>query len=506
MRINPINYQTTLTKTSNKEVMHNYSNVKTHPQAYKSMDLNLLNKNYNNVGINFRGTQNTTLEVLKKIPLEERLASLFQNFKTGDLILIGENLKEAKKSMYQATGVIKNVIKRAFFLEDNNIKGYLGFAKTLSGENEVINLNKDNIKLISENKVYELKPDESFYVIEGDNIEINGFLLPIKNEPHRDLSFFRKSFAKAFDFENQVKPDIDKINKKSISSLTADEKKRVSKVTFADVGGQDKLINEMKKSIIYPLRYPDGYANMDVNHGFILYGPPGTGKTHIARALANEADANFISLNGLDLESKWVGESEANWRNLFAEAKANQPTIIFIDEFDAVARSRDSYDEYGNKVVNQILTLMTDIDNDADNIFVIGATNNFKALDSAITRSGRFGKHLEVALPDKEGISKIFDIHAKNKPLDDSISKENLINQFFELKASGADIKYVINEAHNNGYERAGIFKKMEDKTLTNLDLEEFKIQQEDFDKVLADFTRSKNVPQRKPIGFKSLK
>ena len=173
---------------------------------------------------------------------------------------------------------------------------------------------------------------------------------------------FRKSFCRAFDFQKEVEPQIEKINKKTLSALIQKKHKTATPVTFAQVGGMSKLKDALKKDIIYPLRYPDAYENVDLNRGFILYGPPGTGKTHIVRALANEAEANFIGLNGLDLESKWVGESEANWRQLFEEAKANQPTIIFLDEFDAVARSRDSKDEYGNKVVNQILTLMTDID------------------------------------------------------------------------------------------------------------------------------------------------
>lgn len=470
--------------------------------------LQLVDTNYNQLmvnkkQINFTGVKNTSLEFIKQLPLEDRLASLFENFQQGDLIITGKNIKEAKKALYETASLIKNVIKRTFFVEDNNIQGNLGFIKNKMNDIEVINANPFSINLLSGGKSYELESNKSFYVVPNDILQIQESLLTIKDKPKIDLSIYRKNFAKAFDFTNSVEPEIEKLNKKSISLLANEAGKTPSKVTFADVGGQDKLINEMKKSILYPIRYPRGYENIDVNHGFILYGPPGTGKTHIARALANEADANFISLNGLDLESKWVGESEANWRNLFAEAKENQPTIIFIDEFDAIARSRDnSSNEYGNRVVNQILTLMTDIDNEADNVFVIGATNNFKSLDSAITRSGRFGKHLEVKLPDLEGTKKILDIHTKKKPLDKSVDKEKLAQKLFDIKASGADIKYIVNEAHSYGYERAGIFQKMENKTLSNKDIDNFSITNEDINKALEDFTASREVNKRKPIGY----
>lgn len=453
--------------------------------------------------IKFSGIKNSSLELVQQIPLSDRLASLFENFRLGDLILVGKDISEAKKAVYDASGNIKNVIKRAFFIPDDKLDGYLGFIKNpLSNDTEVINLNSKEISLLSNNKTYPLKSKESFYVVPDDALIVNGTTLKIKEKPKADLSGLRKNFSKAFDFINEAEPEIQRLNKKMISQLSKEVKKSPSKVTFKDVGGQDKLIEELKKSIIYPLRYPEGYENMDVNRGFILYGPPGTGKTHIARALANEADANFISLNGLELESKWVGESEENWRKLFDDAKSKQPSIIFVDEFDAVAKNRSGKDEYGDKVVNQILTLMSDIDNNAENVFVIGATNNFKALDSAITRSGRFSKHLEVKLPDPEGVRKIFEIHSQNKVIDKNVDIEKLLRRLYDINVSGADIKYIINEAHSNGYERAGIFEKMENKTLQTEDIKNFRILQEDFDKTINEFVQSKNSKTTKPIGF----
>lgn len=479
-----------------------------HPINSQKPALTLVDTNYNQLLINkkttnFTGINKTSLQLVKQIPLEDRLASMFEVFRRGDLIMTGKNLQEAKKAISNSIDMITHVIKRAYFIEDDNISGTLGFVKNFADDIEVINPNKFDIDILSNGKKETLKSEDIAYVLPNDILQFGETLLPIKDKPKTNLSAFRKNFARAFDFTQEVTPEIEKINKKNISSLGVEVRKKANPVTFKDVGGQDKLIDELKKSIIYPMKYPKGFENIDVNHGFILYGPPGTGKTHIARALANEANANFFGLNGLELESKWVGESESNWRNLFESAKENQPSIIFIDEFDAVARSREnSSNEYGNKVVDQILTLMSDIDNEGSEVYVIAATNNFKSLDSAITRSGRFGKHLEVGLPNLDGLKKIFDIHAKNKPLDPKVNKDEIAKRLFDLKASGADVKYIVNEAHSLGYTRAGIFEKMENNTLKDSDIDNFTILPEDIDKAIKAFSDSKQANTRKPIGY----
>ncbi len=498
MRINPIGAKT------------NYYQTATPPKAKAlpkqenttSPNLNYLNTTCNQAFINFKGISDVSKALVRQIPLEDKLASIFQNFKLGDMILIGKNLKECARQMYQSAAVVKNTIKRGFFIPDENLGGSVGFILNSHGDTEVINLNNFEIPLISKNKTYSLKPHDSYYVLENDILSVNGNPLGIKKEPRTDLSMYRKNFAIAFDFEKEANANIEKINKKTLSQLMQPAKKRTTPITFAQVGGLSELKDSLKKDIIYPIRYPEAYQGIELNHGFILYGPPGTGKTHIARALANEAEANFINLNGLDLESKWVGESEANWRNLFEEAKQNQPTIIFLDEFDAVARSRDSYDVYGNKVVNQILTLMSDIDNENCDVYVIAATNNYKSLDSAITRSGRFGKHYEVTPPDKAGLKEIFKINTQNRKLDENINIEKLIDELLKVNATGADIRQIVNEAHKNGMVRSGIYEKMDNKTFTSKDNEQFKITQEDFEKALNDFLEDKKSTSRKPIGF----
>ena len=478
---------------TDKSIKHSNTNL---------TDLNLLNKSYRQVI--FKAISKENLDLVQKIPLKDRLASLFEKFLQGDLILIGENLNKAKERMLNCVDTLDCAIKRIFFLPDNSLNGYLGFTKNREGLKEVINLNDEEILLSdhTSHRTEPLSPHNSFFVLDGDILSVQGNLLEIKEKPKVNLTGYRKSFCQAKNFENDINSELEKINKKTISQLSKGTKITSSKVTFKDVGGQDELITELKKSVIYPLKYPDVYKSFDINRGFILYGPPGTGKTHIARALANEADVNFISLNGVELTSKWVGESEENWRNLFEDAKEKQPTIMFIDEFDAIAKARGGQDVYGDKIVNQILTLMTDLDNNGDDVFVIGATNNFKALDSAITRSGRFSKHLEVKMPDLDGTKKILDIHTSKKPVDKSLDKDALAKRLYDLKASGADIKYIVNEAHSKGFERLQIFEKMENGTLSSKDIKEFYITSEDFNKAIKTFIETRNGSERKAIGF----
>lgn len=472
-------------------------------------DLNLLNKNYNQ--ISFNGVSKETMDIIQKIPISERIASVYQHCSEGDLVLVGKSLSKAKMGLLQTLSQIDRTIKKVFFIPDEKIHGYLGFMRD-EDSNQILNLNDFNIKVVNETgdkigiglNIKNVAGYDSYYVADGSSIWVNDKTeIPFKTKPESNLiENWMKNFVSVKDSTNTVNSEIEKINRKTVSQLSKEAKADQSKVTFKDVGGQDKLINELKKSVIYPLKYPEAYSSFDINRGFILYGPPGTGKTHIARALANEADVNFVSLNGVELESKWVGESEENWRNLFDEAKQKQPTIMFIDEFDAIAKSRGGQDVYGDKVVNQILTLMTDLDNNAENVFVIGATNNFKALDGAIVRSGRFSKHLEVKMPDLEGTRKIFDIHTAKKHLDRNLDKETLTKRLYDLKTSGADIKYIVNEAHSKGYERAGIYEKMENGTLTGKDLRGFWITQEDFDNAIKSFIETRHGTERQTIGF----
>ena len=261
--------------------------------------------------LSFTGVQSTALTLAKKFPLEDRLASVFQIAKHGDLIITGKDLKSAQKALKESVKAFDNAIKRFIFVEDDNIDGTVAFFRNFMDELEVTNTNKFDMLYRYEDEFLSIKPGETYYVVPGDIIKVKNKEIPIKGKPDYDLTFSRPIFSKSFDLTESVNSSIEKRNIKSIQSLskyTAGVKAK--KLTFADVGGQDSVINELKKGILYPVKYPEAYENTTVNHGFIMYGPPGTGKTLIAQALANETQADFVKLNGLEMESKWVGQSE----------------------------------------------------------------------------------------------------------------------------------------------------------------------------------------------------
>ena len=455
--------------------------------------------------INFTGIQSTALAHVKKIPLEDRLASVLQLIQQGDVIVIDETLKSAQKSLKGIGNSFHNIMKRFFYIEDDNLKASLVLFKNSNNELEAYNPNEFDFILKSGKSAYTMNKGDSFYLETEDVLKINDSDLKIKDKPLADLSMLRDTFVRTFDFTNEVNPVIKRQNQKSIYSILQTLSGKGKKLSFADVGGQDSAINELKKGILYPIKYPGAYKHSIINHGYILYGPPGTGKTLIAQALANETNAEFIKLNGLEMESKWVGQSEENWRKLFDTARENQPSIIFIDEFDAVAKRRGGADVYGDKVVNQLLTLMSDVEKNGDDIFVVTATNRLDMLDSAITRSGRFGKHIEIKAPDtKEAVLKIFDIHTQNKPLALDFPKDKVAEQLLKIKATGADIAHIVNSANELAFERAGIYQKMENGTFKNEDIENMRLIFEDFTKAIDDFSSVNNKSSRRPIGFAS--
>jgi len=222
----------------------------------------------------------------------------------------------------------------------------------------------------------------------------------------------------------------------------------IPKVTWEDVGGLEDVKREIIESVEWPLKYPEKFKKFGIRppKGVLLFGPPGTGKTLIAKAVANESEANFISVKGGELLSKWLGESEKAVRKIFRKARQVAPCIIFFDEIDAIAQMRgiDEGSRAVERVLNQLLTEMDGLE-ELYGVVVIGATNRPDILDPAILRPGRFDRLVYVKPPDKKSRLAIFRIHTRNMPLAEDVDLEELA----EITEGyvGADIEAICREA-----------------------------------------------------------
>lgn len=220
-------------------------------------------------------------------------------------------------------------------------------------------------------------------------------------------------------------------------------------VNWNDVGGLTEVKEELAEAIEWPLRHADLFGQADVKppKGLLLYGPPGTGKTMIAKAVATNSEANFISVKGPELLSKWVGESEKGVREIFRKARQAAPCIVFFDELDAVAPRRGRSEGNAHvteRVISQMLTEMDGLE-DLKGVVVIGATSRPDIIDEALLRPGRFDRILQIPIPDREARKEILKIHTKKKPLDSTVNIDKLV----ELTEgyTGADIAAIVNAA-----------------------------------------------------------
>ncbi|MCL7418657.1 MAG: AAA family ATPase, partial [Halalkalicoccus sp.] len=201
------------------------------------------------------------------------------------------------------------------------------------------------------------------------------------------------------------------------------------KMSWDDVGGLEDAIGDVKESVEWPLTNPERFTRLGIDPpaGVLLYGPPGTGKTLMAKAVANETNANFISIRGPQLLSKWVGESEKAIRQTFRKARQVSPTVIFFDELDSLApaRGQDVGSNVSERVVNQLLTELDGLE-DMENVMVIAATNRPDMIDPALIRSGRFDRLVMVGQPGEEGRKEILEIHTQDIPLAADVSLREL--------------------------------------------------------------------------------
>ncbi|WP_323172434.1 CDC48 family AAA ATPase [Natrialba sp. PRR66] len=223
----------------------------------------------------------------------------------------------------------------------------------------------------------------------------------------------------------------------------------VPDVTWNDVGGLENTKERLRETIQWPLDYPQVFEQMDMQaaKGVLMYGPPGTGKTLLAKAVANEAQSNFISIKGPELLNKYVGESERGVREIFEKARSNAPTVIFFDEIDSIAGERGQRQGdsgVGERVVSQLLTELDGLE-ELEDVVVIATTNRPDLIDSALLRPGRLDRHVHVPVPDEAARERIFEVHTRDKPLADAVELDWLAEETEGYV--GADIEAVCREA-----------------------------------------------------------
>ena len=267
------------------------------------------------------------------------------------------------------------------------------------------------------------------------------------------------------------------------------EKKGIPIVAYEDIGGLHEEMQRIREMVELPLRHPELFQRLGIEppRGVFLYGPPGCGKTLLAKALANESDANFYVISGPEIMSKFYGESEARLREIFQKAQETSPSIIFIDEMDAIAPKREEVTgEVERRVVAQLLSLMDGMGS-RGNVIVIGATNRPNAIDPALRRPGRFDREIEIGVPDKAGRYEALQIHARNMPLSEDVDLKRLADVTHGY--TGADIASLCREAAMKALRRYIPETNLEKERIAPEILEKMVVKMEDFTSAYREIT-----------------
>ena len=400
------------------------------------------------------------------------------NIETGDIVEITSSKKKTVAISWHgySEDEHKNIIRLDGLTRKN--------ADTLI--DETVNIRK--VKAKDANVIY-FSPVESLQIqgggaylrrifdnrpfIVGDFVEINIMgrkvnLMVTKHSPKSEVIVMR---------------DTTQIN---ISEEVSSEIK-ISNIHYEDIGGLNNEIEKIREMVELPIKFPEliGRLGIKAPKGVLLYGAPGTGKTLLAKAIANETDSTFISLNGPEIISKFYGESEKKLRDIFKEAEANTPSIIFIDEIDSIASKRDeTYGEIERRVVAQLLYLMDGLKSRGQ-VVVIGATNRPNVLDPALRRGGRFDREIEIRIPDKESRMEILTILTNCMPLDNNVQISEIANITHGFV--GADLSSLVKEAAMNALRRIVPDLDLEQDKIPGEILESLFIQQNDFNKALHE-------------------
>ncbi len=293
-----------------------------------------------------------------------------------------------------------------------------------------------------------------------------------------------------------------------IGSIPKAAAKGVPRVSYEDIGGLKNEVQKVREMIELPLRHPEIFDRIGIEapKGVLLHGPPGTGKTLLAKAVANETNANFYSISGPEIMSKFYGESEERLREVFKEAEENAPSIIFIDEIDSIAPKREEVSgDVEKRVVSQLLTLMDGIQS-RGKLVVIGATNRPNAIDPALRRPGRFDREIDIGIPDEQGRLDILLIHTRGMPLTEDVSLELIAKVTHGFV--GADLEALSKEAAMRSLRRILPEINLEQPKIPAQILNKIKITKQDFDEALRDVQPSamrEVLVQRPNVGWEDI-
>jgi len=266
---------------------------------------------------------------------------------------------------------------------------------------------------------------------------------------------------------------------------------KIATVSYEDIGGLKEEVQKIREMIELPMRHPELFERLGIEppKGVLIYGPPGTGKTLLAKAVANESEAHFITIAGPEIVSKFVGEAEEKLRNIFQEAEEHAPSIIFIDEIDSIAPKREEVvGEVEKRIVSQLLALMDGLKSRGQ-VVVIAATNRPNAIDPALRRPGRFDREIEIGVPDKKGRKEILQIHTRGMPLGDDVNLDELAALTHGFV--GADMQSLTKEAAMKALRRVLPKINLEEKEIPQKILDELKVLKQDFMNALREIQPS---------------
>ena len=276
-----------------------------------------------------------------------------------------------------------------------------------------------------------------------------------------------------------------------LGTMTKAVDSSVPRITYDELGGLKKEVQKIREMVELPMRHPELFDKIGVEapKGVLLYGPPGTGKTLLAKAVAGETNAHFISLSGPEIMGKHYGESEERIREIFTQAEENAPSIIFIDEIDSIAPKRDEVSgELEKRIVSQLLTLMDGMKS-RGKVVVIAATNRPDSIDPALRRPGRFDREIEIGIPDDEGRLDILSIHTRGMPIDEKVDLKQISKVTHGFV--GADLEVLAKEAAMKSLRRILPEIDYDEEKISSEILEKIKITSDDFRDALKEVSPS---------------